>query len=82
MNCPLNPPHEISFVDIPADPSVGFGRNESGELQYRVIDIMFYLVEQSPLLLYELPDTLSILQSQESLMFGIVIVMRTSRARG
>jgi hypothetical protein len=32
-------PHEVSFVDIPADPSVGVGRNESGELMYRVHDI-------------------------------------------
>ena len=32
-------PHEVSFVDIPSDPSVGVGRNESGELQYRVIDL-------------------------------------------
>lgn len=32
-------PHEVSFVDIPADPSVGVGRNESGELMYRVIDL-------------------------------------------
>ncbi len=30
---------EVSFVDIPADPSVGVGRNEQGELQYRVIEI-------------------------------------------
>jgi len=32
-------PHEVSFVDIPADPSVGVGRDESGELMYRVHDI-------------------------------------------
>ncbi len=32
-------PHEVSFVDIPADPTVGVGRNEEGELAYRVIDI-------------------------------------------
>ena len=32
-------PHEVSFVDIPADPSVGVGRNESGELMYRVHEI-------------------------------------------
>ena len=33
-------PHEVSFVDIPADPTVGVGRNEEGELAYRVIDIV------------------------------------------
>lgn len=32
-------PMEVSFVDIPADPSVGVGRNEQGEMAYRVIDI-------------------------------------------
>ena len=32
-------PMEVSFVDIPADPSVGVGRNEQGELQYRVLEI-------------------------------------------
>ena len=32
-------PHEVSFVDIPADPSVGVGRNESGEMMYRVVDL-------------------------------------------
>jgi hypothetical protein len=32
-------PHEVSFVDIPADPTVGVGRNESGEMLYRVIDL-------------------------------------------
>ncbi len=32
-------PMEVSFVDIPADPSVGVGRNEQNELQYRVIDL-------------------------------------------
>jgi len=30
---------EVSFVDIPADPTVGVGRNEQGELAYRVIDL-------------------------------------------
>jgi hypothetical protein len=32
-------PHEVSFVDIPADPTVGVGRSEGGELAYRVIDL-------------------------------------------
>ncbi len=32
-------PMEVSFVDIPADPSVGVGRNEQGEMAYRVIDL-------------------------------------------
>lgn len=32
-------PMEVSFVDIPADPSVGVGRNEQNELAYRVIDL-------------------------------------------
>jgi hypothetical protein len=32
-------PMEVSFVDIPADPSVGVGRSDSGELSYRVIDL-------------------------------------------
>ena len=30
---------EVSFVDIPADPTVGVGRNEQGVLAYRVIDL-------------------------------------------
>ncbi len=33
-------PHEVSFVDIPADPTVGVGRDGDGELAYRVIDII------------------------------------------
>lgn len=33
-------PLEVSFVDIPADPTVGVGRNESGEFEYRVIDLV------------------------------------------
>lgn len=32
-------PHEVSFVDIPADPSIGVGRNHDGELAYRVVDL-------------------------------------------
>ena len=32
-------PMEVSFVDIPADPSVGVGRDDGGNLAYRVIDI-------------------------------------------
>ena len=32
-------PHEVSFVDIPADPTIGVGRTEDGELAYRVIDL-------------------------------------------
>ncbi len=32
-------PMEVSFVDIPADPSVGVGRNEQGEMAYRIIDL-------------------------------------------
>lgn len=32
-------PMEVSFVDIPADPSVGVGRDHGGNLAYRVIDI-------------------------------------------
>lgn len=32
-------PMEVSFVDIPADPTVGVGRNEQGEMAYRVIDL-------------------------------------------
>lgn len=32
-------PHEVSFVDIPADPTIGVGRNTEGELAYRVIDL-------------------------------------------
>jgi len=32
-------PMEVSFVDIPADPSVGVGRNEQNEMAYRVIDL-------------------------------------------
>ena len=33
-------PHEVSFVDIPADPTVGVGRDAEGELAYRVIDLV------------------------------------------
>lgn len=32
-------PLEISLVDIPADPTVGVGRNENGDHFYRVIDL-------------------------------------------
>lgn len=32
-------PMEVSFVDIPADPTVGVGRNEQGDMAYRVIDL-------------------------------------------
>jgi hypothetical protein len=33
-------PAEVSFVDIPADHTVGLGRNEQNEMQYRVIDLI------------------------------------------
>lgn len=32
-------PMEVSFVDVPADATVGVGRDESGELAYRVLDL-------------------------------------------
>ena len=32
-------PMEVSFVDIPADPTVGVGRDDNGNLAYRVIDL-------------------------------------------
>jgi hypothetical protein len=32
-------PMEVSFVDIPADPTVGVGRDEAGRLSYRVLDL-------------------------------------------